>query len=185
MIGDSGASTPDRALVWRSAASLSLMTILGLGPQGGRHAIPLEPSAPWSKLQLPWHRGRSLPGTSASWRLHRISCDHNEKLIRRVRLHDHFPAPGVMRCLHDPASSLVILVKIHGDRHHTPEIDFGEAPIDHALQDVGAELKLLIPPRGPVRPSRTTHQFPISILVRLTSIGRTCRKPPRSTTGLV
>jgi hypothetical protein len=60
MIGDSGAITPDRALVWRSAASLSLMTILGLGPQGGRHAIPLEPSAPWSKLQLPWHRGVSL-----------------------------------------------------------------------------------------------------------------------------
>jgi hypothetical protein len=53
-----------------------------------------------------------------------------------IRLHDYFPPPRFVSGFHDPASRFVVLAKVHGGRHHTPEVDFGESSVDHALQEM-------------------------------------------------
>ena len=83
-----------------------------------------------------------------------------QKLRIEIWFHDHFPPAPLIRGKNDPSALHDITVVTVRILKHTAEVYFCKPPVEHALDEVGADFELPIPPRRP--PSLAQIQSPPS-----------------------
>jgi hypothetical protein len=92
----------------------------------------------------------------------RIRDDDDQAFHNRIGLYDDLPTPPSLACDDHEATLRDVRSVTLCPFVHLPQVHFGEATIQHSLQEVRRQLELPVPPRRPVAP-RTHHPpFPPS-----------------------
>jgi len=68
------------------------------------------------------------------------------------RFHDDLPGPAAVSGSDDPPAFLYVGPEARCVLEHLSEVELCELSIDHALEDVGRELDLPVPPSRPPHP---------------------------------